>query len=103
MNEYLTAIRTLAVDCNFGETLVERLLEQFVNGCADKRIQQELLGMDDLTTGRVFAIMRAHDYGGRRGTWGISRPLLSATSQRNLNAGNPNTWQRRPRKRRSPT
>ncbi len=28
MDEYLTAIRTLAMDCNFGETLVERLLEQ---------------------------------------------------------------------------
>ncbi len=55
------AIRTLAADCNFGETLVERLLEQLMNGCADKRIQQELLAMDDLNLGRDFAIMRSHD------------------------------------------
>ncbi len=54
MDEYLMAIRTPAADCNFGETLVERLLEQLVNGCAEKKIQQELLAMDDLTLRQAF-------------------------------------------------
>ncbi len=71
MAEYLTAIRILAVDCNFGETLVERLMEQLVNGCAEK-IQQELLAMDGLTLRRVFAIKRSHDSEGREATQGIS-------------------------------
>ncbi len=53
MDEYLTAIRTLAVDCNFGDTLDERLLEQLMNGCAEKRIQEELL---ILTPGRVSSL-----------------------------------------------
>ncbi len=53
LDDYLTALRTLAVDFNFGETLVERL--QLVNGCAEMGIQQELLALYDLTLGRVFA------------------------------------------------
>ncbi len=32
-----------------------------MNACPEKRIQEELLAMDDLTLGRVFAIMRSHD------------------------------------------
>ncbi len=61
MDEFLTGIRTLAADCNFGEILVARHLEQLVNGCLEKRIPQELLAKDDLTLGRVFAIMPSYD------------------------------------------
>ncbi len=62
MHKYPMGLRTLAADCNFGNTLVERLLEQLVNGCEEKRIQQELLATDDISVGSVFAIMRTHDF-----------------------------------------
>ncbi len=67
LDEYLTTIRTLTVDCNFGETLVEPLLEQCVNGCAEKRIQMELLAMDDLHSWTRLCNHASHDTARKEG------------------------------------
>ncbi len=43
------------------QTMDVSLMEQLANGCAERRIQQELLTRDDLTLSIVFATMRAHN------------------------------------------
>ncbi len=49
VDEYLTVLRTLTADCNFGETLDEQL----VAGCAERKTQRELLANVDLNLKRV--------------------------------------------------
>ncbi|MCP3662167.1 MAG: hypothetical protein GY696_06665, partial [Gammaproteobacteria bacterium] len=43
VDDYLTVLRTLTSDCDFGDTLDERLLEQLIAGCMEKKTQRELL------------------------------------------------------------
>ncbi len=48
-DEFLTAIRTLAADCDFRADMELSLMVQPVNGCVAKRTQQEILVMTDPT------------------------------------------------------
>lgn len=49
LTDYITDLRKLAEDCNFGNTLSERLRDQFVCGIQNESIQRTLLSETTLT------------------------------------------------------
>ncbi len=57
--EFLTSLRILAEDCRFGDQLDRNLMFQLVGGCADRKVQQDLLATPDVTLARVIAVMKA--------------------------------------------
>ncbi len=61
LDEFLTAIKTLAANCDFRADMERSLMVQLMNGCVAKRTQRELLAMADPTLARVIAIMRAKE------------------------------------------
>jgi len=49
----------MAQDADFGGTLNRNLMIQLISGCADQKVQQDLLASLDITLDRVIAIMTA--------------------------------------------
>ncbi|MCP3661698.1 MAG: hypothetical protein GY696_04255, partial [Gammaproteobacteria bacterium] len=63
VDEYLTALRTMTADCDFRDQqeMDTNLLIQLIEGCNDKRTQEELLAAQNLNLDRVMDLMRAHE------------------------------------------
>ncbi|XP_030580469.1 uncharacterized protein K02A2.6-like [Archocentrus centrarchus] len=54
--EYVAELRRLAQDCNYGNTLQQRLRDRIVCGINDDRIQRRLLSETDLTFDKALSI-----------------------------------------------
>ncbi|XP_054746003.1 uncharacterized protein K02A2.6-like [Anastrepha obliqua] len=54
VSNYIAALRTLAVDCNFGTALDRMLRDRFVCGMKDEGLQKSLLAEKDLTVQKVI-------------------------------------------------
>lgn len=54
--DYVAELRRLAQDCNYGDTLQQKLRDRIVCGINDDRIQRRLLAEADLTCEKALAI-----------------------------------------------
>nr|XP_042912168.1 uncharacterized protein LOC122272488 [Parasteatoda tepidariorum] len=61
VNAYVTELRKLAEDCNFGETLSERLRDQLVCGIRDEEVQRRLLAESKLTLENAISVAVASE------------------------------------------
>ena len=61
MSDYVTALRRIAVDCEFGTELDDNLRDQLVCGVNNATVQQEMLEDDKLTLEKVIKIARSSE------------------------------------------
>ncbi|XP_042913373.2 uncharacterized protein [Parasteatoda tepidariorum] len=61
VNAFVTELRKLAEDCNFGETLSERLRDQLVCGIRDEEVQRRLLAESKLTLENAISVAVASE------------------------------------------
>uniref|UniRef100_A0A3B3H285 CCHC-type domain-containing protein n=1 Tax=Oryzias latipes TaxID=8090 RepID=A0A3B3H285_ORYLA len=59
--DYVAELRRLAQDCNYGNTLQQRLRDRLVCGINDDRIQRRLLAETDLTFEKALGIAVSHE------------------------------------------
>ncbi len=61
VDEYLTRLRSMATDCQFGDLRNDNIKLQLIEGCANERAQKELLAMEDPDLDRVLNFMQANE------------------------------------------
>ncbi|XP_072304768.1 uncharacterized protein [Eucyclogobius newberryi] len=59
--DYVPELRRLAQDCNYGDTLQQKLRDRIVCGINDDRIQRRLLAETDLTCEKAYSIAVASE------------------------------------------
>ncbi|XP_055522452.1 uncharacterized protein K02A2.6-like [Wyeomyia smithii] len=89
IDEYLIALRKLAITCNFGEYLNTALRNQLVFGLKDRTIQSRLLEVQNLTLERAREIavsMELSSKGGREIQSRQGKPEINLVEQKKFNA-----------------
>jgi hypothetical protein len=61
IHTYIQALKALASDCEFGDTLQDCLLEHFVNGIKSQQLQHKLWANADLTFNTTVALAIQHE------------------------------------------
>jgi len=90
--EYLTALRILAEDCEFenpvGGQMNWHLMLQMIAGCADRQTQQDLMTRRDLTLDKVIDTMAAAETAKRDcGAWHKGGDIHRMTDRRGRGRG----------------
>ena len=58
IGDYILALKTLTVQCNYGEFLSRNLRDRFVCGLSNPKIQNKLLNTEDLTFDKACKIAK---------------------------------------------
>lgn len=61
VEEFITVIRQMAVDCDFGEATNNRIAIQLIAGCKDTKSRQLCLRLDQINLDQVIRILRTEE------------------------------------------